>query len=74
MKNYNYLYYENCSTHGWGLADEQENYQRAQLYLLDSIARSLSCLADAYEHSHGITEPKEVDYDIGSAEADHANN
>ena len=70
MKDYNYLYYEKQATDAFVCADETNNNARAQLFLLDSIARSLACIADVIEHSHGVTEPKEADYDIGSVDED----
>ena len=73
MKNYNYLYYENQAQEAFACADETENDARAQLFLLDSIARSLACIADILEHSHGVTEPKPVDYDVGVAGNDDDN-
>ena len=65
MKNFNYLYYESQAAEAFIVSDKTENNERAQLFLLDSIARSLACIADVIEHEHGISEPKPVDYDIG---------
>ena len=65
MKNFNYLYYEKQAAKAFVISDETEDNERAQLFLLDSIARSLACIADVIEHEHGITVPKPVDYDVG---------
>ena len=65
MKNFNYLYYEKQAAEAFVISDETEDNERAQLFLLDSSARSLACIADVIEHEHGITEPKPVDYDVG---------
>lgn len=67
MKNFNYLYYEKQAAEAFVISDETEDNERAQLFLLNLIARSLACIADVIEHEHRITEPKPVDYDVGIA-------
>ena len=69
-KNYNYKYYEKRSADAFVTADETQNNARAQLFLLDTIARSLSVIADALEYQNGTAAPKEVDYDCGLVEDD----
>lgn len=69
-RDYNYRYYEQQSIEAFVTADETGNNDRAQLFLLDSIARSLACLADAYAISKGVTEPKKMDIELGLAGED----
>ena len=73
-KEYNYKYYEKQSTDAFVTADETQNNARAQLFLLDTIARSLSVIADALEYQNGTAAPKEVDYDCGLVEEDSDDN
>ena len=65
MKNYKYKYYEHLAEEAFECADETNDNARAQLFLLDTIARSLSVIADVLEHNNGTAAPREVDYDYG---------
>ena len=69
-KEYNYNYYEHMASEAFVTADETKDNARAQLFLLDTIARSLSVIADALEYQNGTAAPKEVDYDCGLVEED----
>lgn len=69
-RDYNYRYYEQQSIEAFVTADETGNNERAQLFLLDSIARSLACLADAYAICQRVTEPKKMDVELGLAGED----
>lgn len=74
MADYNYKYYEKESANAFVTADETADYERAQLFLLDTIARSLACIADALERKYGFSKPKEVDYDTGLVKEDDDDN
>jgi len=69
-KNYNYNYYEKQATEAFVIADETEDTARAQLFLLDSIARSLAVLADSVDCANGTETPKQADYDLGLVKDD----
>ena len=74
MADYNYKYYEKESANAFVTADETADYERAQLFLLDIIARSLARIADVLEKTHGLSEPKEDDYDLGLVKAEDDDN
>jgi len=74
MPNFNYKYYEHETENAFLTADEQGDNSRAQLFLLDTIARSLACIADVLERTHGLSEPKEADYDLGLVKEDDDDN
>lgn len=65
MEGFNYKYYEDKAGAAWVTYDETENTAKAQLFYLDTIARSLACIADALEKQTGTAGPKECDYDAG---------
>jgi len=65
MKDYNYNYYEHQAGEAFVTADEKGDNARAQLFLLDTIARSLASIADVLEATHGLSDPKDADYDLG---------
>lgn len=69
-KNYNYNYYEHQATEAFVIADETGDNARAQLFLLDSVARSLASIADVLENVHGLEAPKMADYDLGLVEGE----
>lgn len=74
MKDFNYKYYEHKATEAFVTADETKNNSRAQLFLLDTIARSLACIADVLENAHNCNFAKDVDYDAGLVEEDDDDN
>ena len=61
MPNYNYNYYEHISEEAF-VAHDEGRREEVQLYMLDTIARSLACIADVLEKVTGNSAPKEVDY------------
>lgn len=60
-KNYNYNYYEHASEKAFAAHDEGRR-EEVQLYMLDTIARSLACIADVLEKVTGNSTPKGADY------------
>lgn len=74
MKNYNYNYYEHQAGEAFAVADETGNNARAQLFLLDSIARSLAVIADSLDYTNRTESPKGVDYDVGLVKDDSDDN
>lgn len=73
MSDFNYKYYEHQAEIAFVTADETRNNARAQLFLLDSIARSLACLADVHEQINLMDDPKPVDFDIGTVKEETEN-
>lgn len=74
MKDFNYKYYEHQATEAFVTAEEYEDNAKAQLFLLDTIARSLACIADVLENAHNCSFAKEFDYDAGLVEEDDDDN
>lgn len=69
-KDYNYRYYDLQSTKAFLALDERDDPERAKIYLLDSIARSLAVLADNDSLMKGLAIPKEIDINLGLAKED----
>lgn len=69
-KDYNYRYYDLYSTKAFLALDERDDPERAKIYLLDSIARSLAVLADNDSLMKGFAIPKEIDINLGLAQED----
>lgn len=65
MEGFNYKYYEDRSGDAWVSFDETANIAKAQMFYLDTIARSFACIADALEKQSGTAGPKQCDYDAG---------
>ena len=65
MEGFNYKYYEEKAGDAWVAYDEGSRGPKAPLSYLDTIARSLACIADALEKQTGIAGPKTCDYDVG---------
>lgn len=72
-KNYNYNYYEHVTDKAFEAHDEGRE-DEAQIYMLDTIARSLACIADVLEKVTGNSAPKEGDYLYGLVEEDDDDN
>lgn len=69
-KDYNYRYYDHQSTEAFLALDERDDPERAKIYLLDSIARSLAVLADNDSLTKDFAIPKEIDINLGLAQED----
>lgn len=74
MKDFNYKYYEHQATEAFVTAEEYKDNAKAQLFLLDTIARSLACIADVLENAHNCSFAKKVDYYAGLVEEDDDDN
>lgn len=72
-KNYNYNYYEHVADKAFEAHDEGRA-EEAQIQMLDTIARSLACIADVLEKVTGNSTPKEGDYLYGLVEEDDDDN
>lgn len=64
MPDYNYNYYEHVSGKAF-VAHDEGREEEAQIQMLDTIARSLACIADVLEKVTGNSVPKESDYLYG---------
>ncbi len=64
MPDYNYNYYEHVSGKAF-VAHDEGREEEAQIQMLDTIARSLACIADALEKATGNSAPKESDHLYG---------
>lgn len=65
MEGFNYKYYEEKAGDAWEAYDEASRGPKALLSYLDTIARSLACIADALEKQAETAGPKQCDYDAG---------
>lgn len=72
-KNYNCNYYEHVADKAFEALDEGRE-EEAQIQMLDTIARSLACIADALEKITGNSTPKEGDYLYGLVKEDDDDN
>lgn len=73
MEGFNYKYYEHEAGNAWVNFDECSEHNpdtKSLLSMLDTIGRSLACIADALERREGIAGPKTADWDVGIAEED----
>lgn len=73
MPNYNYNYYEHVSGKAF-VAHDEGREEEAQIQMLDTIARSLACIADALEKVTENSTPKESDYLYGLVKEDNDDN
>ena len=73
MPDYNYNYYEHVSEKAF-VAHDEGREEEAQIQMLDTIARSLACIADALEKITLSGSPKEADYLYGLVKEDDDDN